>query len=832
MAEHITLTPYAHNEVIRSALFSTKSDLHINDLVFQGDTLSMSFLMPGKLTISPIGEILYMDTVSCKRYKNSIIIHQDQDFPYASTKAQVSLSRSISLKIKNKPEKTLIEKASYGKNIKMASVIKHERFGDWEYYGVSRHFIRVNKNGLINYLSFDSEILDFDLSEERLVIATLSGVYEVNEKFKTTSHYLKDEGVSAILKDKDSGFWFSTLSGGIFYTPSLETRVLEGSENTIPTSLHVINNQLVCGNNNIELIVFTEDGIFKENGNSRISGLTYSLTANKIESLGEGFRNIKKSLVIYGPEIKYQQGFLCGGGTIYVVKNNKFEMFKPESPYITCYSQSTDSSVLIGTKRGLYEMSSDLVPVIKPINGIDSSAFIRNLFHINDYLVVLLDNGVFAESDETSFFISTSEHLVNNYLSGISKSIDNSFWAYGFNGIEKVDLKKGGFSSTNYNEFDFLPSNEVSSLLENDSLIFIGTKKGICVIEKRKLTSGPVINRSNFSIDSVISSNFRLDISDTISLTEGSNNLSIYFNYIQFDKRKISVEYQFGSNQWIKTDGTSIHFPSIGNGHHELHFRAVYKKEVLQLNTLFIIVPTPFYYQLWFIPTIMLIVFLLLFLLFRRLLLKRQRKEQEKNKIEMSLLASRMNPHFTFNTISSIQSYILKNEKAPAIKYLSDFGLLMRKTLDYSYQDHINFSDEIGFLKLLVTLENKRFESAFFLKVIRNDNGRNFKLPAMILQPLVENVILHAKYPEGADKGIEISVDQSDKHYILTVEDYGINGPVKTANANHKSVGLSIIKDRIILHNAKHFEASDFTIQQKQDTNNQGYKVTIKLIKK
>ena len=198
----------------------------------------------------------------------------------------------------------------------------------------------------------------------------------------------------------------------------------------------------------------------------------------------------------------------------------------------------------------------------------------------------------------------------------------------------------------------------------------------------------------------------------------------------------------------------------------------------------------------------------------------------------MSLLVSRMNPHFTFNTISSIQSYILKNEKEQAIKYLSDFGSLIRKTLDYSYIDYIKISEEVSFLNLWVSLENKRFAQGYSLSVTHKEETLDSKIPALLLQPIIENVFKHAIYPQSDQKLIHININEEKHYLVLTVEDGGISKTKKDQQENHNSVGLKIVKDRIKQHNGNDFENQDFSITKNTLTANTGFKVTIKLLKK
>lgn len=190
-----------------------------------------------------------------------------------------------------------------------------------------------------------------------------------------------------------------------------------------------------------------------------------------------------------------------------------------------------------------------------------------------------------------------------------------------------------------------------------------------------------------------------------------------------------------------------------------------------------------------------------------------------------------MNPHFTFNTINSIQYYILKNEKSEAIQYLSDFALLMRKTLDFSMTDNISLKDELDYIELYIELENKRFDNHFvFEKDIQDTiNLHSNKIPSLLIQPLIENIILHANYKEDQEKKIKLSIRKNDNFYILKIIDFG-GGITKSSNLKkHKSYGLDILKNRLSIYNGAHFSPSDIEFKYTDQIKKTGTTVIIKL---
>jgi len=208
----------------------------------------------------------------------------------------------------------------------------------------------------------------------------------------------------------------------------------------------------------------------------------------------------------------------------------------------------------------------------------------------------------------------------------------------------------------------------------------------------------------------------------------------------------------------------------------------------------------------------------------------KQKQEVEKLNLELRLLTSQMNPHFMFNTINSIQLYILEKSKQEAIQYLTDFAKLLRQSLDFSFNNYISLKDEVTFLERYIGLENKRFNEHFKLEVKYSDNINinKDKIPSFLLQPIIENVIQHANYKEGKEKIISLNFLNELDYIQITIIDFGHFKENKTNKIiKHKSYGLDIIKNRLKIYNSSRHNENDVLIE----TNNKstGYTVILKI---
>lgn len=174
--------------------------------------------------------------------------------------------------------------------------------------------------------------------------------------------------------------------------------------------------------------------------------------------------------------------------------------------------------------------------------------------------------------------------------------------------------------------------------------------------------------------------------------------------------------------------------------------------------------------------------------------------ENQKKMIEMELLIlrSQMNPHFLFNTIQSIQSYILQNDSKNSYQYLTKFSALLRSIINNSKLTYISISEEIEILTNYIELEQMRMDHKFSFKINCDPSILNDKIQPMLLQPLVENAIVHGFATRTADGLLTISFKKENEFLSIEVADNGIGRKASSLNpSTHKSVAIANIKERL-----------------------------------
>lgn len=189
---------------------------------------------------------------------------------------------------------------------------------------------------------------------------------------------------------------------------------------------------------------------------------------------------------------------------------------------------------------------------------------------------------------------------------------------------------------------------------------------------------------------------------------------------------------------------------------------------------------------LWLVSTIIITTAIFILILIWSRNKKRETKQALKRKmaeLELGAVRSRMNPHFLFNALSSIQNLVNSNELEKANLYLADFGDLLRKILDQSSRNQITLAEEVDTLRTYLELEALRFPFKYTLEVAEDINPQEFEIPPLFIQPHVENAIIHGISGLG-DKGVvQIRFELSDGNLEVIVED---NGP-GLKKENHSS---------------------------------------------
>lgn len=195
---------------------------------------------------------------------------------------------------------------------------------------------------------------------------------------------------------------------------------------------------------------------------------------------------------------------------------------------------------------------------------------------------------------------------------------------------------------------------------------------------------------------------------------------------------------------------------------------------------------------------------------------------------ELKALRAQMDPHFLFNSLNSINSYIIKNDTEAATNYLTKFARLIRKTLESSSEKEVILRDDIEILKNYLDIEQKRLDNSFTYSIeIQEDiDVNNTLIPPLILQPFIENSIWHGISKMERDGHIKLEFKKDDDMLFCAVDDNGLGrSQSQIKDKETKSIGVRLTKNRIDILNAQRKTKGSMKIIDKA----KGVRVEVKL---
>lgn len=488
--------------------------------------------------------------------------------------------------------------------------------------------------------------------------------------------------------------------------------------------------------------------------------------------------------------------------------------------------------------------------------------------------------------DDTTFLLSDKNKVIR-YSSASKKTED-----YSHNGVFKLLNFQGHLNLiTNYyilrgndieNLKDTLFFNErIHDVLSTKNHLFIGTDKGLYIIdsnykkqlildEKRGLINDQILDikiRNNsiyvltkntiITIDNQLL-NHQLNKPEVTAIsinTEGLKSQGLFSSF--FRKLKVEVE----ANSYIDPSGFDLYYriPSINkkwtlvnsdNFEIELEnpvndFLEV-KIESFNIESNIKRIPIiiePAFLETWFAKILFLLIGLMILIIVniiivRRVIQKKKERQVLENKLlftEIENLQARMNPHFLYNSLDSFQSLFFYKGKIEANEFLGDFAKLLRKFLEYTKLSLVSISNEVDLIENYLKVESKRFSEKFDYEIKVNLAPEKYQIPTLLVQPTVENAILHGISNVNEKGKIEVifSLSEDEKHIIIQIIDNGIGIEEATRRKNikssHTSLALTMIEDKIKTIKIITHQDIDFTIVDRNKTGERGTISTFKI---
>lgn len=684
----------------------------------------------------------------------------------------------------------------------------------------------LNPTGLVKDVN---ELSRFDIVAEKFwLLKSTMGIRQLNvDRPEDRGEVLfESDFISTVLEDREGNYLLGTFGSGIKFIPSKPALDYEFPLN------EKIQDMTIDANHTIYL--------------GTVSGKVYSL--DELGKLTLLISDLKKS-VEFLDWMPYEEK-LCIGEL-------KIKIFDPKTEKV--YEQGASSlkdafvidqhSFLVATNKGVavinkegYEWESSQVLHFSNGFKLDLTSFNKRTYSViydfrdssiyaatNNGVNYLSINGEFSELKFKDKSISANalhywkgkiyanmqeegvlvieKGVVQSVIENIGQvyQIESNSEAIVFStdkGLVIYDTEENVIKR--YGISDGLYSNKINDFIVCENEIWVAHQKGL-----QKLILSPYeVDKASpqVEVESIYVNGVLRDVSKN-EFSPNQNRFEFILGSLsKRNKEEISYMYQLEGidKNWQQNSyyDNVIEYKSLPSGNYVFKAKATYRGKESNLIQLPFTIAYPYYREGWFYMLLFLISTGAVVLLFRFQLNRQKKKAAQTNELNASKLTaiqSQMNPHFIFNALNSIQDLVLKGDVDNSYIYITKFANLVRRTLNYSDKDFIDFDSEIKLIELYLTLEKLRFKKEFNFKIITNGID-DILVPPMLVQPFIENALVHGLLHKEGSKEIEIEF-RLETELICTITDNGIGRKKameikERQRSDHESFSVNAIKKR------------------------------------
>ncbi len=700
--------------------------------------------------------------------------------------------------------------------------------------------------------------------ENKLWVGTRNGAIELDyPALKKRKTYLKGRSVSSVMKDREGGLWFSTFEEGLFYLPDpdivhygieaglIHKRVIclsrdaqkrlwigsEGSAYSIfdgkSIQSKVIFQQNVT-NKNIRNIRHFSDGstfivskagtlIIRDKQERLLLQRATDINRNNAGDFWAGLNGL-----FFIPQKLVQKKLLPAGTVLNIADANPLygipHIFRFKGIKVEKIEFDALQRVWVGTHNGLYLLDS-------------TGAENRVLPHsIQDMEFDPASNKMWILSESKGLFVLQNGQVIdsiaikNQYgeviCRDLCRDVKNNFWIGTASGLFQVQQGTAGkMQLTNFWGVLGLGWDKINAVEVIDSQVFIGKDDGLLSIPQSLLLQSPPSPPALIKSVRINQKIQNLGTDNTLRMNYGQGSLSIEFEGLSYREPQY-VRYRYRllglDTLWHETANEALEFASLRPGNY--HF------EVLTINgageigtraaTLEIRVEPPFWMRSWFylLSGLGLLLTIFGYIKWRERKLRqeyeiekalteagREKAELQKKNADLKMLALRlqMNPHFIFNALNTIKGYYGQEKMIEANAFIGKFARLLRMNLDYS-DAMIPLDQEIELLKIYLQLSQIRYPDKinFQISIAPQLNPMDILIPSMLLQPFVENAVIHGLAPKKGTGTIIIDFQQAGAVIRASIRDSGVGRAAAVQSKlrdPHKPLATQITLERLQL---------------------------------
>ena len=701
------------------------------------------------------------------------------------------------------------------------------------------------------------------ITDDEIWICTPNGMHKIDLLSNQNKTYFTDQNISYILKDKHNNYWISTLNKGVLFIQDFSNNFIDLQPR--PNSLSLGKNEVFIG--------AEKDLIYKLNCKNLQTEIIYESKSNHsisqifADTINEKvfFNSFKFNILNKNNQITNE--FSIAIKDIKKVDKKYFSFAASGILGIFCVDKNLKSSWdTIFEKNKKEDFSGfNQALLLNNTNGksTEYNAINNTIYYAtNNGLIAITNDGKTQElkhKNETLFLVKIQKYKDN--IIGLSTaeklySINAENVVTRFKLPEFIAKEKFNrffirnqycylFSTNSVYEYDFETQNtqkvislsndiEATDVILKNNQLFFATSKGIVIKNRNEIGNFP---KPKLIINEIQINGNRREIDQLKELNPDENDVAINFSTLAFvPNESYSVSYKINNSEWKTLDlnDKNLKLYSLASGNYTIQLAIKHDNLKIDLQTIQFEIKKPFWLKPLFLFGFGFVFFGLIYTFYKLQILKLEKRNQlllEKVNLEKNLnqsklkaIKSQMNPHFFYNALNTIQSFILSNEKKQAVSYLSKFSNLTRTILEMTEKETISIAEEVKTLGLYLDIEKARFEEDFNYHILVDNeiDAENIKIPTMLLQPYVENAVKHGLLHKQGEKAVTIHFQKETEHIKISIDDNGIGRQKSTElnaikNKNHNSFATEAMQNRVNLLNQ--YNQKNISIQYIDKTN-------------
>lgn len=732
------------------------------------------------------------------------------------------------------------------------------------YFSYQNKLFKYSVSGFKKVGEFSKTILFlFEDSDQNLYVSIANNGVLFFEKGNLLSQPITLFGgnsIGSIHEDFQKGIWFSSVSKGVYVVPDMH-HILYTNEGMRDGTVGIYQHKN-------HVLAINATGHLIDLGSSTAGSGVLPRLYEKNPITKAGFFEFNNRLIVFGSgvievdiETTFSKSYTFSDYQMFatgVAANDKNELYAttlnelcllkddrwnlittlPAKGSCLWYNQK-DSCFWVGTRAGLFTWKNNLFEK-HPLSGLASEHIVCIVSGLqNEVYLGTKNSGLFVLKNNQWTNITAADGLASDYCNHIYVDAHRRVWVSTNKGISFFYEATPHLIQT-ISRQNGLMTDEISATTVVGNDLFVAGSNGVVRIDINEITDTTAFPRV-YIASMMVSGN---TIVDKRTFDWNETNFRFYIDCLNYKNRGANAySYQligFDLHPQF-THSSYIEYANLPSGKYTLKVQAVNSKNesVGKVEMWSFEITPPFWVELWFILVCFFAAAILIYLLFKWRIAGVRKKELEKRKLDKLLAESQitairaqMNPHFIFNSINSIQDYILHNRTQEAYNYLAKFAKLIRMVLNHSKQNEISLNNEIQWLKLYIELEQLRFKNCFHFELdLGNLTGEDLDLtiPNMVIQPFIENAIWHGLMPlKGERDGgvLKLSFKLDAYTLLITIEDNGVGRTMDLSDSKKESYGMALIQEKLVMINQLNQTKSNYVIY---DLNKDGKSVGTKI---